>query len=106
MTARSIINESMRIGGRKVDADGVVSVHYPYTNEVIGTVPAGRPEHAAQAFAVAAAYKPKLSRYERQQRSVVGETVALSQLHRRPALARPRRLESPHQALYMPIESR
>jgi putative phosphonoacetaldehyde dehydrogenase len=34
---------------------------------VIGTVPAGRAEHAAQAFAIAAAYKPKLTRYERQQ---------------------------------------
>ena len=65
--ARTIIKESMRIGGRKVDADGVVPVHYPYTNEVIGTVPAGRAEHAAQAFAIAAAYKPKLTRYERQQ---------------------------------------
>jgi len=64
---RSVIRESMRIGGRKVEADGVVPVHYPYTNEVIGTVPAGRAEHAAQAFAIAAAYKPKLTRYERQQ---------------------------------------
>ena len=64
---RPIIKESMRIGGRKVDAEGVVPVHYPYTNEVIGTVPAGRAEHAAQAFAVARAYKPKLTRYERQQ---------------------------------------
>ena len=45
----------------------MVPVHYPYTNEVIGTVPAGRAEHAAQAFAIARAYKPKLTRYERQQ---------------------------------------
>jgi len=65
--SRPVIAESMRIGGKKVDADGVVPVHYPYTNEVIGTVPAGRAEHAARAFAIAAAYKPKLSRYERQQ---------------------------------------
>jgi putative phosphonoacetaldehyde dehydrogenase len=64
---RPVIKEFMRIGGRKVDADGVVPVHYPYTNEVIGTVPAGRAEHAAEAFAIAAAYKPKLTRYERQQ---------------------------------------
>ncbi len=66
-TKRPIITEAMRIGGKKIDADGVVPVHYPYTNEVIGTVPAGRAEHAAQAFAIAAAYRPKLSRYERQQ---------------------------------------
>ena len=66
-TKRPIIKESMRIGGQKVDAQGVVPVHYPYTGEVIGTVPAGRAEHAAQAFAIARAYKPKLTRYERQQ---------------------------------------
>jgi putative phosphonoacetaldehyde dehydrogenase len=66
-TARKIIKESMRIGGRKVDAEGVVPVHYPYTNEVIGTVPAGQSRHAAEAFAIAANYKPKLTRYERQQ---------------------------------------
>lgn len=66
-TKRPIIKESMRIGGRKVDAEGVVPVHYPYTNEVIGTVPAGTAEHAAQAFAIARNYKPKLTRYERQQ---------------------------------------
>ena len=64
---RPVIKESMRIGGKKVDADGVVPVHYPYTNDIIGTVPAGRAEHAARAFAIAAAYKPKLTRYERQQ---------------------------------------
>ena len=57
----------MRIGGKKVDADDVVPVHYPYTNEIIGTVPAGRAEHAARAFAIAAEFKPKLTRYERQQ---------------------------------------
>ncbi|MFN4141044.1 phosphonoacetaldehyde dehydrogenase [Aestuariivirga sp.] len=67
VTGRPLIEESMRIGGRKVKADGVVPVHYPYTNEVIGTVPAGRAEHAAQAFAIARSYKPKLTRYERQQ---------------------------------------
>lgn len=57
----------MRIGGEKVFTDEVVEVRYPFTNEVIGTVPAGKAEHAARAFEIAAAYKPKLSRYERQQ---------------------------------------
>jgi putative phosphonoacetaldehyde dehydrogenase len=66
-TERPVIKESMRIGGKKVDAEGVVPVHYPYTNEVIGTVPAGRAEHAARAFEIARNYKPKLTRYERQQ---------------------------------------
>ncbi|MBL8908070.1 MAG: phosphonoacetaldehyde dehydrogenase [Rhizobiales bacterium] len=66
-TQRPIIRESMRIGGKKVDADGVVPVHYPYTNDVIGTVPAGRAEHAARAFEIATKFRPKLTRYERQQ---------------------------------------
>ncbi|RMF04759.1 MAG: phosphonoacetaldehyde dehydrogenase [Alphaproteobacteria bacterium] len=64
---RPVIKESMRIGGRKVDTGDVVEVRYPYTNEVIGTVPAGRAEHAAEAFEIAAGYTPKLTRYERQQ---------------------------------------
>jgi len=64
---RPVIKESMRIGGRKVDAADVIEVRYPYTNDVIGTVPAGNAEHVAEAFEIAANYKPKLSRYERQQ---------------------------------------
>jgi phosphonoacetaldehyde dehydrogenase len=66
-TAPKIIREAMRIGGKKLESDEVVAVRYPYTNEVIGTVPAGRAEHAAKAFRVAAGFKPKLTRYERQQ---------------------------------------
>jgi len=57
----------MRIAGRKVDSDGVIEVHYPYTDEVIGTVPAGKAEHAREAFDIAAKYQPTLTRYERQQ---------------------------------------
>jgi putative phosphonoacetaldehyde dehydrogenase len=56
----------MRIGGKTVSAEGVIEVRYPYTNEVTGTVPAGNAEHARRAFAIAAQYKSKLSRYERQ----------------------------------------
>ena len=63
----SLRAEAMRIGGRKVFSDDVVPVRYPYTNEVIGTVPAGKTEHAQEAFDIAANYSPKLSRYERQQ---------------------------------------
>lgn len=57
--------EGMRIGGEVVFTDNVVEVKYPYTNEVIGTVPAGTAEHAAKAFEIAANYKATLSRYER-----------------------------------------
>jgi phosphonoacetaldehyde dehydrogenase len=62
-----IRHEGMRIGGKVVFADDVVPVKYPYTDEVIGTVPAGKAEHAAKAFEIAAHYKPSLSRYERSQ---------------------------------------
>ncbi len=62
-----MINEAMRIGGEKVFTKQVIEVRYPYTNEVIGTVPAGNAEHAKKAFEIAAEYKPKLTRYERQQ---------------------------------------
>ncbi|NND89699.1 MAG: phosphonoacetaldehyde dehydrogenase [Granulosicoccus sp.] len=64
---RSIRQEGMRIGGEKVHTNDVIEVHYPYTDEVIGTVPAGNCEHARQAFEIAASYRPRLTRYERQQ---------------------------------------
>jgi putative phosphonoacetaldehyde dehydrogenase len=67
MSVSDIRREAMRIGGEKVFTDDVVEVRYPYTNEVIATVPAGTSEHARRAFEIAAAYKPKLTRYERQQ---------------------------------------
>lgn len=67
MTATEIRNEGMRIGGEVVFADDVIEVTYPYTEEVVGTVPAGTAEHARRAFEIAANYKPKLTRYERSQ---------------------------------------
>jgi putative phosphonoacetaldehyde dehydrogenase len=67
MSVSDIRREAMRIGGEKVFTDDVVEVRYPYTNEVIATVPAGTSQHARRAFEIAAAYKPKLTRYERQQ---------------------------------------
>ena len=66
-TQTDIRHEAMRIGGRKVTTDDVVEVRYPYTNEVIGTVPAGNASHAAEAFEIAANYQPKLTRYERRE---------------------------------------
>ena len=63
----TIKHQSMRIAGKKVDAEKNINVHYPYTNEIIGTVPAGTAEHAKQALDIANNYQPKLTRYERQQ---------------------------------------
>ena len=67
MSDHTIRREGMRIGGETVYTDKVVEVRYPYTDKVIGTVPAGTAEHARKAFSIAAAYQPKLTRYERQQ---------------------------------------
>lgn len=67
MNASDIRNEGMRIGGQIVFTEATVPVLYPYTNEVVGTVPAGTAEHARKAFEVAASYTPKLTRYERSQ---------------------------------------
>jgi putative phosphonoacetaldehyde dehydrogenase len=64
---RPVRAEAMRIAGSRVEADNVIEVQYPYTGEVIGTVPAGRAEHARQAFEIAAGYRARLTRYERQQ---------------------------------------
>jgi len=61
------LKEAMRISGQAVTTDEVVEVRNPYNNELVGTVPSARPEHVRQAFAKARAFKPNLSRYERQQ---------------------------------------
>lgn len=62
-----ILKESMRIAGKRVDTSEQIDVRNPYTGAVVGTVPAARPEHVRDAFAKAKAFKPKLTRYERQQ---------------------------------------
>jgi phosphonoacetaldehyde dehydrogenase len=61
-----IRRESMRIAGKLVSTPDCIDVFNPYTSEVIGTVPAGRPEHVRDAFARARAYRPTLTRFERQ----------------------------------------
>ena len=63
---KKMINEAMRIAGEKITSDKTINVEYPFTGEVIGTVPAGTAEHARKALDIAANYQPKLTRYERQ----------------------------------------
>lgn len=64
--ARAVRHETMRIAGRKVDTAERINVYDPYTNDIVGTVPRGTAAHARDAFATAKAFKPKLTRYERQ----------------------------------------
>ena len=63
--ATDIRHEGMRIDGEKVLRDRVIEVYNPYTEKVIATVPKATIEDIRRAFAVAKAYKPKLTRYER-----------------------------------------
>jgi phosphonoacetaldehyde dehydrogenase len=69
--------EAMRIAGRKVTTDETIDVLDPYTNQVVGTVPAGRPEHVREALKIGYDYKSKLTRYERQRiLMTAGEKIA------------------------------
>jgi len=63
----TIRHEKMRIAGKKVDgaSKGVIEVFNPFNNELVGTVPRASREQVAEAFDIAAAYKPTLTRYER-----------------------------------------
>ena len=63
----SVRHEAMRIAGKRVETDQRIDVLNPYDGTVVGTIPAARPEHVRDAFAKAKAFKPKLTRYERQQ---------------------------------------
>ena len=65
--AAAVRHEAMRIAGKRVETDERIEVRNPYNGAVVGTVPAARPEHVREAFAKAKAFKPKLTRYERQQ---------------------------------------
>jgi len=71
----AIRKEAMRLAGKLVTTTDAIEVKNPYTGEVVGTVPAGRPEHVRQAFAEARAFRPRLSRYERQ--SILQKTAEL-----------------------------
>ncbi len=58
-------HEKMRIAGKLVDADTIVEVRNPYTNEVVATVPSASPAQVADAFKRAHAFKSKLTRFDR-----------------------------------------
>ena len=65
----AVRHEKMCIAGEWVDGDTgkVVEVFNPYNGEIVGTVPRASREQVANAFEIAASYKPTLTRYERQQ---------------------------------------
>ena len=57
--------EALRIDGNKLTRDRVIEVTNPYTGEVVGTVPKASVDDVRLAYAVAARYRPTLSRFER-----------------------------------------
>lgn len=58
-------SESMRIGGQRINRDRVIQIQNPYTTECVGTVPKANVDDVRQAFDIAQAYRPRLSRYQR-----------------------------------------
>ena len=57
--------EGMRIAGEKVFTDRVIEIRYPYTGEVIATVPKASIDDVRRALRIARQYKAKLTRHER-----------------------------------------
>jgi putative phosphonoacetaldehyde dehydrogenase len=49
----------------RAQGERVLEVRYPFTGEVVGTVPKASVDEVRRAFAAAHAYRPKLTRYER-----------------------------------------
>ena len=64
-TVVSTRREAMRIAGEKVQRERVIEVRYPYTGEVVATVPKATVEDVRRAFRIAREYKANLTRYER-----------------------------------------
>ena len=59
------LSETMRIAGERVGSARTLEVRNPYTGEVVGVVPKASVDDIRRAFAIARAYKPRLTRYER-----------------------------------------
>lgn len=60
-----IRHEALRIDGEKIWRDEVIEVRSPYDGALVGTVPKATLDDVRRAFAVARAYRPMLTRYER-----------------------------------------
>ena len=69
MDGDNLRHESMRIAGEKIGSgrsgNRVIQVRNPYTNQIIGSVPKATVEEIRAAFAKAAAYRSRLSRFDR-----------------------------------------
>lgn len=61
----TVFHEQLRIAGRKVDRDGRIEVRFPYTGELVATVPKATLEDVRSAFRIAREYRSPLTRYDR-----------------------------------------
>jgi acyl-CoA reductase-like NAD-dependent aldehyde dehydrogenase len=65
-TSKSAVrHEGLRIGGETIFRDNVIEVTYPYTGEVVATIPKATLADVRRAYRIAYEYKPTLTRYER-----------------------------------------
>ncbi len=67
--------ETLRIGGERLSRDRTLAVHNPYNGERVGTVPLATLEDVREAYRIAHAFRPTLSRYERS--SILNKASAL-----------------------------
>ena len=85
------VREAMRIAGEKVHSDSVIEIRYPYTGELVATVPKASLSDVRRAIHIARRYQPKLTRHERYKILMrAGEIIA----SRKEAMARLITLES------------
>ncbi len=85
------LREALRIGGEKVYSERVIEIRYPYTGELVATVPKASVDDVRRALRIAHQYKPKLTRHERYKILMkAGEIIAA----RKAAMARLITLES------------
>lgn len=57
--------EKMRIAGEAIGGERIIEVRNPYTRAIVGTVPKATVAEVRRAFAIAKAYRAKLTRFER-----------------------------------------
>ena len=63
-----MIEENMRIGGKKVEGEnGNLDVFNPFNGVKVGSVPRASENQVNQAMEIAKNFQPELTRYERQQ---------------------------------------
>ena len=64
-TVKNIKREALRIAGELVHRDRVIEVTYPYTGEVIATVPKAKIEDVRRALRIARDFRSPLTRFDR-----------------------------------------